>query len=206
MSLSAKNENALETSHSLLHRAGLGEETAWRDLVDLYGPWIRWWLDSVSIDPQEVDDLTQDVLAQLVAGLKHFEHNGNAGAFRCWLRTITINRARRFWRNGKCRSSPTGGEEFLQMIEQLEDPSSDLSKRWDKQHDDHIICEILKRVETQFTPQSIQAFRRIVFDKEPANAVAKQLDMSLGAVYGAKSRILQRFRQEADGLIDLEEF
>ena len=36
----------------------------------------------------------------------------------------------------------------------------------------------------------------------PAQDVARELGMSLGAVYVAKSRVLKRIREEAEGLID----
>src|SRR4051812_3707779 len=115
----------METTRlSLLQRGRDGDETAWRQIVALYQPLISAWLIRQQIQPQEAEDLTQDVLALVVKELPRFEHAGTTGAFRGWLRTITVNRAREFFRQGKCRALAPGGSEFLEVLGQLEDPGS----------------------------------------------------------------------------------
>src|SRR5262249_22112466 len=93
------------TRTSLLGRACEGEESAWRRVVELYQPLIRGWLLRQQVAAQEVEDLTQDVLAVLVKQLPRFEHAGRPGAFRAWLRTVTVNRARAYWRAGSARAA-----------------------------------------------------------------------------------------------------
>jgi RNA polymerase sigma-70 factor (ECF subfamily) len=190
------------TRMSLLLRAQGGEEVAWRRIVDLYQPLIHGWLVRRGVRQQEADDLTQDVLAKVVKELARFEHSGRAGAFRSWLRTITVNRAREFWRAGKGRAAAAGGDVFLKWVEQLEDADSDLSHSWDEEHDRHIVRRLLALMEEEFTPATVQAFRRLTFDGASGQAVAAELGMSVAAVYGAKSRVLQRLRREAEGLLD----
>jgi RNA polymerase sigma-70 factor (ECF subfamily) len=187
---------------SLLYRARQGEEHAWRRLVDLYQPLIRGWLIRQHVQPQEADDLCQDVLAVLVKELPRFEHAGRPGAFRSWLRTITVNRARAFWRSGSGRARAAGSEEVLRRIEELADPQSALSRIWDAQYDRHVLQQLLAVVEREFEPATVQAFRRLTFDEASGQEVASELSMSLAAVYGAKSRVLLRLRKEAEGLLD----
>lgn len=191
-----------DTGKSLLLRARSGDEVAWKRLVDVYQPMIHGWLLRQNIHPQEADDLTQDVLAILVKELGNFTHSGRPGAFRNWLRTITVNRARGFWRAGKCRVQVPGGSEFLYVIEQLADPDSALSGKWNAEHDEHVLRRLLQVMEEEFEPMTVRAFRRLVFEGVRASEVATELQMSLAAVYAAKSRVLQRLRQEAAGLLD----
>ena len=87
-------ERAGSTSKTLLKRAVAGNEEAWCTIVALYEPLIRAWLGRTHIAPQEADDLTQDVLAKVVKELGKFKRGEREGSFRCWLRTITVNRAR----------------------------------------------------------------------------------------------------------------
>jgi RNA polymerase sigma-70 factor (ECF subfamily) len=190
-----------ETSNSLLERASAGEESAWQRFVELYQPMIRSWLVRHAIHAQEVDDLTQDVLAVMVRELRHFEPSGRTGAFRSWLRTITANRAREFWRAGKCRARAPGGS-FLEMVEQLEDAGSALSAQWDAEHDAHVVRQLLGLMEQEFETQTVRAFRRLMFDGLRPAEVADELGISTASVYAAKSRVLQRLRQEAAGLLD----
>jgi RNA polymerase sigma-70 factor (ECF subfamily) len=191
-----------KTSKSLLIRARDGEESAWQRIVDLYQPMIQNWLYRQAIQRQEADDLTQDVLALVIKNLKNFAHSGRSGAFRSWLRTITANRAREFWRAGKCRAQAPGGSEFLHMVEQLEDPDSGLSGQWNAEYDDYVLRRLLTLLEEEFEPTTVQAFRRLVFDGERAGTVAAELEMSVAAVYAAKSRVLHRLREEAREILD----
>jgi RNA polymerase sigma-70 factor (ECF subfamily) len=199
---SGNQPSASRTRLSLLRRACDGEETAWRQVVALYQPLIRAWLVRQQVQPQEAEDLTQDVLAILVKGLPRFDHPGKPGAFRAWLRAITVNRAREFWRQGKCRALTPGGSAFLDQLDQLEDSASDGSRLWDEEHDQHVLRHLLTELEKDFEPATLQAFRRLTFDKASGREVAAELGMSRAAVYNAKSRVLQRLRETAAGLID----
>jgi RNA polymerase sigma-70 factor (ECF subfamily) len=146
-----------------------------------------------------VDDLTQRVLEVVVRKLPQFVHNGRAGAFRAWLRGITVNVLREFRRAGD-RADPAAATAGL--LEQLEDPASDLSRWWDQEHNRHVVNALLRLVEHDFTPATWRAFRRVLCDELPADVVAAELGMSVNAVLIAKSRVLARLRQEARGLVD----
>ena len=54
----------------------------------------------------------------------------------------------------------------------------------------------------EFEPQTMEAFRRLALDRQTTATVTAELKMSAGAVYMAKSRVLQRLRQLAEGLVD----
>ena len=49
---------------------------------------------------------------------------------------------------------------------------------------------------------SLQAFKRLALDGISGAEAAQELGLSVAAVYMAKSRVLARIRQEAEGLID----
>ena len=81
-----------ETSATLLQRLNdRSDSVAWRRLVDLYTPLINAWLRRQGVSAEDAEDLTQEVLGIVVREVSRFQHNGRAGAFRTWLRTITIN-------------------------------------------------------------------------------------------------------------------
>jgi RNA polymerase sigma-70 factor (ECF subfamily) len=61
---------------------------------------------------------------------------------------------------------------------------------------------LLEQIEPQVAPSTWQAFRRVVLDDKDEEIVAKELGLSVNAVFIAKSRILARLRREAQGLID----
>jgi RNA polymerase sigma-70 factor (ECF subfamily) len=190
-----------ETHLSLLHRATAGDEAAWAKMVALYQPLISGWLQRHAVPRQEAADLTQEVLAVVVRELGAFSHAGHPGSFRGWLRTITANRARAFLRGAE-RERAAGGDSVLGIIEQLEDPHSQVTGAWNAEHDAHVVRQILKLIETDFEPATVRIFHRLVLDEARASEVAAEMGMTAAAVYAAKSRVLQRVRQEAEGLLD----
>ena len=96
-----------ETSFSLLDRLRHGpEEDSWRRMVDLYSPLIRGWLRRYTLANEDVDDLVQEVLAIVVRKVPEFERQPRVGAFRRWLRNITVNCLREFWRCQRLRPHP----------------------------------------------------------------------------------------------------
>jgi RNA polymerase sigma-70 factor (ECF subfamily) len=192
-----------ETSLSLLDRLRLQPDAeSWRRLVDVYTPLIQGWLRRHSVSPADADDLTQEVMTVVVRELPKFEHNQQRGAFRNWLRTVTTNRLRVLWRARRARPMATGDSDFLKMLDELEDPNSNLSQLWDQQHDQHVARRLMELVQPQFEPATWQAFRRVVLDGVKAAVAAAELNISVNAVLLAKSRVLSRLRQEMAGLTD----
>src|SRR4051794_12396785 len=92
--------SAAPTSHSLLERArDPADAASWRRLTDIYTPLIRRGVRPYVPQPADLDDVVQEVLTPLVREPPRFEHNGRPGAFRAWLRTITVHRIRTHWQS-----------------------------------------------------------------------------------------------------------
>src|SRR5438128_9105 len=116
-----------ETSTSLLDRLRVApDERSWQRLVDLYSPLIRGWLRRQGLVGQEADDQVQEVLLILVRKLPEFRREPQVGAFRRWLRSITVNCLRAFWRSRRGKPVATGDSQFLEVLDKLEDHASDL--------------------------------------------------------------------------------
>lgn len=192
-------ETMNETPVSLLDRLRRqpGDQPSWRRLAGLYAPLIRRWLLQQETPESDVDDLAQEVLLVLAQELGSFDHNGRKGAFRLWVRTITANRLRAYWRARK--AGPLNGLDG--RLDQLEDPAGALGRAWDREHDEFIARRLLELIEPEFAPSTWRSFRLHVLEDRPAAEVAERLEVSVNAVLIAKSRVLRRLRQEGRGLI-----
>ncbi len=191
-----------ETRQTLLLRAQTGETDAWKALTDLYRPLILGWLNRQGVPARDLEDLSQEVLLSVVKQLPGFEHSGHRGAFRTWLRTIVCRRPADYWRAIDMDTQAQGGSGATVALQQLADPTSELNRQWDEEHDRYVVHCLLDRVEEEFEPITLQAFRRLALDGVSGAEAAQELGLSVSAVYVAKSRVLARIRQEADGLID----
>jgi RNA polymerase sigma-70 factor (ECF subfamily) len=192
-----------DTSASLLERLRQQPDAAsWQRFVDLYTPLLQGWLRRNLVPANDVDDLVQDVMEVLVRELPNFRYDRARGSFRGWLRTITVNRLRMFWRSRQSRPLATGDSEIARKLGELEDPHSQLSQLWEREHDQHVARRLMKLIESEFEPATWKAFQRLALDGAAPTAVAAELGLSLNAVYLARYRVLKRLHQEIQGMTD----
>ncbi|MEL6897047.1 MAG: RNA polymerase subunit sigma-24, partial [Planctomycetota bacterium] len=75
---------------------------------------------------------------------------------------------------------------------------------WNKEHDRHVLLQLLQRVSKQFSEQSLDVFRRVAIMQEDAATVAEEMGIKLGALRVAQHRVMKELRNTAAGLVDLE--
>lgn len=192
-----------QTSLTLLDRLKQEPDSqAWQLLVEIYSPLIRRWLRHQGVYDAEADDLVQEVLTVVVRKLPTFQRRDQVGAFRCWLRTITVNCLRAHWRSLKKQPQGTGDSDCWQMLNQLEDSNSQLSREWDREHDLHLTKYLLDKIRPGFSASTWKAFRQVTLEGKKPDEVAAELGITTNAVFIAKSRVLTRLREVGAGLID----
>jgi RNA polymerase sigma-70 factor (ECF subfamily) len=194
--------SADETSISLLDQLRNDpQQPDWERLARVYTPVLRAWLERYDLQSSDADDLIQDVLIVVSSELVHFRHTGHSGAFRAWLRTILVNRLRHWWRSRKYRPVATGHSSFLEHLQQLDDPRSELSHLWNLEHDRHLTRQLMAIVEPQFSDTTWKAFQRIALDGQEPERVASELNISRNAAIIAKHRVLKALRRAGAGLL-----
>ena len=65
-----------------------------------------------------------------------------------------------------------------------------------------VLARLVDLIRPQFEDKTIEAFCRVFFDGAAPAAMAQELGVSVNAVLVAKSRVLSRLRQEAEGFLD----
>lgn len=191
------------TSVSLLDRLkDSNDEVAWDRFCEIYGPLIRSWLIRRGLNQVDADDVQQSAMEKLAEKLPAFEHNGNTGAFRLWLKSIVANRMTVAWRQKQKLGQGAGSEQVGEMAKQLEDPNSNLSRLWDQEYQQRLCERLLALVESDFSEQTMSAFRKVFLEGRKAPDVADELGLTANAVRIAQSRVLSRLREVGAGLMD----
>jgi RNA polymerase sigma-70 factor (ECF subfamily) len=192
-----------DTSASLLDRLRKAPGSSeWQRFVDLYSPLIRGWLRRHSLAPHDSDDVVQEVMTVIVRKLPAFQKEPRTGAFRGWLRSITVNCVREFWHRRCGKAGTVASADVDKVLNELEDPASDLSGLWDREHDRHVMQQLLEMIRPNFEANTWKAFCRVALDGLSATETAAELGMTVNAVFIAKSRVMTQLRQEAQGLVD----
>jgi RNA polymerase sigma-70 factor (ECF subfamily) len=190
------------TSESLLDRLKLTrvDGSDWKRFEAMYLPLIRRWIGRVPGLGNEVEDVSQEVLLVLLREIPRFDRR-RLGAFRAWLRQVTVNRVR-VYRRQRHRQVGAIADQTDGFLEQMADSNSVLAKQLDDEHNKHICDALLSAVRSDFTQATWNAFQQFAVEGRPAADVARELGLTVNAVVKAKSRVLNRLREEGAGLLD----
>lgn len=182
------------TPVSLLERLRLpDQDQAWSQFVELYGPLLYYWARGHSLGESDAADLVQEVLLVLVRKMPSFTYQRD-GSFRSWLRTVTLNK----WRELQRRKKP----QYADMdLDQIPTPKGDGTLE-ELEYQRLLVRHTLGRLRGEFYASVWALFDDHVGRGLPPQKVADKHNVSLGAVYAAKSKVMTRLRQELAGLVD----
>ena len=190
--------NSRTTNPSLLLRIrDSGDSRSWHEFAEVYGPVIRGYCVRRGLQEADVADVTQEVLAQVARSIESFDYQPGRGTFRAWLGTVTRNKISRFFElNGRHAQSAGGDASAAQLATDGEDAE------WSAEFHARILEAALARIRGDFESTTWNAFVHVWSGDQPAPVVAKRFEMTIDAVYAAKSRILRRLRDEVLVLAD----
>jgi len=188
------------TPLTLMQRLRSPDRESWERLVNIYEPFIHRLLNLTGLNIHDREDLVQDVMLAIVKAVPEFRHSGQRGAFRLWLRTIVKNRLLGFRRRKATEKETT--QKLDSTLLNFEDPTSDIGALWEEQHNRYVISRMLQLLEPEFTVTTWLAFKRQSVDGCTAQEASDELGLSVNAVLIAKSRVLRRLRQQAEGIVD----
>jgi RNA polymerase sigma-70 factor (ECF subfamily) len=181
------------TPASLLYRlrSPHDEANAWGRFVELYTPLLFRWAQRLGEQDSDCADLVQDVFLILWRKLPEFEYDSGK-SFHAWLKTIFLNRHRSRLRQRKPRPIDVGEEECV--------PDSN-EHLINAEETRYLIRQAYRLIESEFSPLHQRIFRLYALEEQGPEEVAQELGISPGTVYGVKSKILSRLRQELQELI-----
>lgn len=189
------------THYSLLTKLTDNHPQTWQEFSSVYKPMIYNWLKSYPLQAADIEDLTQEIMLFVLEKGDSFEHNGRIGAFRNWLRSVTLNICRNYLRKSKPHNQKNLTHLSL-LLEQLEDSQSNQSYLFNLAHDRVIVQILLKNLVEHFQAETIEIFKLHVIDEVSAADTAVKMNVSVASVHVAKSRVLRRLRQDAEGWLD----
>lgn len=184
----------LTTAVSLLERLHQpNQPQAWNRFVQLYTPLLCAWARRLGLQHNDALDLVQDVLTHLLRELPRFQYDSGK-SFRGWLHVVLVN----VWRNRKQNRTTSLPDAVADGLA-VPDPNADFAEGEYRQH---LVARALQIMRTDFQPVTWKACWEYLVCDRPPEEVAAELQISVNAVYLARSRVLARLRQELVGLLD----
>ncbi len=184
-----------ETRYSLLLRLhDASNDVAWMEFVELYEKALFHYVRSKGLQDADANDVVQQVLIAVHRSVDGWTPQG-AGSFRAWLLRVASNLATSVVRQKYRQRMLTGGTTINKALKAASSTTHrDASEEEEFQWRQWAFCWASTRVQGEVADKTWQAFWLTAVDNQPSADVASQLGLSIGAVYAAKCRVLQRMR------------
>jgi len=172
-----------------------GWEQAWADFLLCYYPFIRGWCRRW--DAANADDLTQEVLLQLVRKVGKFDP-AKGTRFRGWLKKVVRNAVITAYRAKTRQVLPLETVDMAKVAAKTPDEIPDEAlASLDRELE---MADMLEKVRARVKPASWRAFWEYKVEGRSVSDVARELDMTIQAVCVTSKRISGMLQQEAANL------
>ena len=194
--------NPPTTRYTLLARlCQPSDELAWQELMDIYEPFVYRLARRRGFQHADAADLCQEVFQATARAIEGWHRRTDRGSFRAWLFQIARNIMINALRHRQRHPAGVGGSGLKRLLDQQ--PADDEESRLlALEYERHLFQWAAEEVKKEFRSNTWHAFWQTAVEGRRACEVAHDHDMSVGAVYIARSRVMARLRekiQEVEG-------
>lgn len=191
-----------ETRASLILRLPTTDDaSAWSEFAAIYEPFVYRFARRGGLQDADARELVQNVLLAVARAVGKWKPDAERGRFRSWLFRIARNQLIDLWAKRRRQEVATGGTSFVGVMEQL--PAADCDES-------HLLLEHRRelfrlaaaRVKHSVKPATWQAFWLTGVEECDPERAAREIGISVGAVYVARCRVIARLRDEYEELED----
>lgn len=170
---------------------------AWEEFCDIYLPVIFRIAKARGLQDADAHDVSQNVLVRVARSVKNWSPDQERGSFGGWLGTIARNLIIDFLRSHKNGPQTLGGSDVNRMVDNTVSHQgvADYENLVDTQLKRQLFVWAAEKVEASVQPSTWQAFWRTAVQNERVDSVAKDLTMTAGGIYVARSRVIARIRK-----------
>jgi RNA polymerase sigma-70 factor (ECF subfamily) len=198
------DESPLTRASLLVQIRDGANHAAWQEFANLYGPVVYGFARKRGLQDADAADLMQDVLKSVSSAIGRLDYDRQQGTFRGWLFTITRNKVFNFLSARKIRPQASGDTTTNRLFDAQPDDTSS-SDTWELEFQRRLAALAMDRIKAEFQEKTWQAFWLTAVEGQSAAEVGRQVGLSPGAIYVAKSRVLARLKDEVELLRQQEE-
>ncbi len=160
---------------------------AWGSFLTDYEPFLLGMLRRRGFQEADARDVTQQVLLSVARHVVDWKPDGRPASFRRWLMTIARNTSLRALEQAARR--PLAGEASSGAFERLPARTSP-----EDDYREEVMAWALSRIQHEFRPKTWSAFWESVVRQRPVEEVCRELQITAGALYMARSRVMARLK------------
>ena len=174
---------------------------AWDQFVAIYEPLIYRLARAKGFQDADAHEIVQEVLLAVSRAVQRWRPDAERGRFRDWLFRIARNLMINYFTRRKYQPLGTGDSGIVALLMQQAEPASDDSQTINLEYQREVFRWAADQVRNQVKQSTWKAFWLTSVEGVAVVEAAKELKLSVGAVHIARSRVLGRLRDIADGLV-----
>jgi RNA polymerase sigma factor (sigma-70 family) len=198
------------TRRSLIVRLkGAGDQAAWHEFVTLYEPLVYRLARRKGLQDADASDLCQEVFRAVNRAIDDWDPDPARGSFRGWLSQITRNLMINFLTRRPNQLRGSGSTSIQDLLEAQPAPDPSATAIFEDEYRKRLFHWAAGEVKGQFTTATWLAFWQTAIEGRAPKEVAAELQLSVGAVYIARSRVIsalkKRIEERSDQSIEIIE-
>jgi RNA polymerase sigma-70 factor (ECF subfamily) len=183
----------------LLNLRDPGNDEAWGEFYQLYYGVIIGYARSRGCPADMAREVVQETMVALLQTLPRFVYDRDRGRFRVYLYCMVRTSIRAALRRRQ-RDIPVGhpgdGAAANLWARLLDESVAEAGAEWDRQWEQNLLAQALKRVQAKVSQTTFRSFSRYVLDGCAAAAVGQELGLTANAVHQHRSRVIELLRRE----------
>ncbi len=184
-----------DTRHSLILRlTDKRDIEAWDHFVSIYQPLVYRLARKKGLQDADAHEVVQEVMVAVSRAVDRWDPNQELGRFRDWLFTIARNLVINYVTRRKHAGIGTGDTAIQILLSQQQVESDESSGEFDAEFRREVFHWAAAEVRKQVRQRTWDAFWQTSIKGRSVVDVADELNMSVGAVHIARSRVLGRLR------------
>jgi RNA polymerase sigma factor (sigma-70 family) len=188
-----------ETRESLLLRlADPADQEAWTQFTSIYRPLIYRVARRQGLQDADALEVVQRVLLSVLDSIDRWQAEPQRARFRTWLHTVARNAVVDHLRSVHRDAGEGGTTANLRLQGAADAQVAVVEGDWDQELQREVFRWAAREIRPEFEDTTWLAFWLSAVDGLPISTVADELGKSTGAVYIARSRVMQRFRDKVN--------
>ena len=183
-----------ETRASLIVRLPNADDApAWTEFAEIYEPFVYQFARRRGLQDSDARELVQEVFLGVAKAVRRFEPDQHRARFRTWLFRIARNQLiNQLSARKKEQVVDTGAWDYLEEAHEESDSSSADEIEYRRE----VFRWASAKVQKSVKAETWAAFWQTSVVGRPVDDVASQLGVARGVVYVARSRVIQKLRNE----------
>jgi RNA polymerase sigma-70 factor (ECF subfamily) len=181
----------------LLRLRGERDERAWAEFLLLYEPLVLRLMRRRGLQESDARDTTQQVLLRISRAIEKYQPDGAEASFRRWLFRVARNVVVTFLTKRPRQAEAMDDRQLAEVLDATfaASPESDL---FDQEYRQQVLAWAMEQVRREFHSSTWLAFVETSINGRAITDVARDLNLSIGSVYVARSRIIARLRAKVE--------